>query len=232
MVPLSFATDSLLECNAVVELLVDQGAEGAVLQAFEQVITPARRRGAELRVLARGFDVPRSDDSSRQLLALLQSFLLPGGPSPLLSEDSDGRQGYSNPHRALKADAGLAVDFRLRDFDEEALNARTRHVTGCAASLGLQVESARQYVNMGPVLARYPDLPRFAEEAARSAGVEAHRRPIRGGTGVDPFLAVGVPIANLGTGYFAPESEKELTSRQNIARHVVWLAHLVQRIAD
>ena len=49
---------------------------------------------------------------------------------------------------------------------------------------------------------------------------EARKVPIRGGTGVDPFLAKGIPIANLGTGYFAPESEKELTSRQKIADHV------------
>ncbi len=231
VVPLSFVTDGSLECNAVVELLVEEGAEGAVVAAFEQVVAPARRRGADVRVLARGFEVQRSSDAARQLLALLQTFLAPGGPSPLLSEDSDGYQGYSNPHRALPTDAGLAVDFRLRDFDESALAARTRHVEQCAARHGLAVESARQYVNMGPVLARYPDVPRFAEEAARAAGVEGRRRPIRGGTGVDPFLAVNVPIANLGTGYFAPESEKELTSRQNIARHVLWLAHLVQRVA-
>lgn len=230
--PLSFASDGLLECNAVVELWVDEGAEGAVLQAFEGVIGPARRRGAELRVLARNFDVQRSDDSAQQLLGLLTAFLLPGGPTPRLSEDSEGRQGYSNPHRVVKTDTGLAVDFRLRDFDEAALAERTRHVSECAARLGLAVDSARQYVNMGPVLARFPDLPRFAEEAARAAGVAGVRRPIRGGTGVDPFLAVGIPIANLGTGYFAPESEKELTSKQNIGRHVLWLAHLVQRIAE
>ena len=232
VVPLSFVTDPLLECNATVELLVDEGAEGAVLAAFEAVVAPARRRGADVRVLARGFEVQRSHDAARQLLALLHAFLAQGGPSPLLSEDSDGYQGYSNPHRALPTDAGLGVDFRLRDFDEAALGARTRHVEQCAARCGLAVESARQYVNMGPVLARYPDLPRFAEDAARAANVAGQRRPIRGGTGVDPFLAVNVPIANLGTGYFAPESEKELTSKQNIARHVLWLAHLMQRIAS
>lgn len=232
VVPLSFATDALLECNAVVELSVDEGAEDAVQAAFEQVIGPARRRGADVRVLARDFDTQQSDDSAQQLLALLQAFLLPGGPAPLLSEDSEGRQGYSNPHRAVRTPGGLAVDFRLRDFDEQALTARTRHVTACAERLGLPIESARQYVNMGPMLARYPDLPRFAEDAARAAGVNGVRRPIRGGTGVDPFLDVGIPIANLGTGYFAPESEKELTSKQNIARHVLWLAHLVQRVAQ
>ena len=85
---------------------------------------------------------------------------------------------------------------------------------------------------MGPMLARFPDVPRYADEAARRAGVAAERRPIRGGTGVDPFLDVGIPIANLGTGYFAPESEKELTSRQNIARHVPWFSALVGVIAE
>jgi tripeptide aminopeptidase len=84
---------------------------------------------------------------------------------------------------------------------------------------------------MGPVLAEFPNLPTFAEDAARDAGFTPVRQPIRGGTGVDPFLAKGIPVANVGTGYFAPESEKELTSKQNIARHVLWLAHLVQRIA-
>ena len=71
-----------------------------------------------------------------------------------------------------------------------------------------------------------------AEEAMRALDMTPVKEPIRGGTGVDPFLEQGIPVANLGTGYFAPESEKELTSRQNVARHSLWLTHLVQVIAD
>ena len=44
---------------------------------------------------------------------------------------------------------------------------------------------------------------------------------------MDPFLVRGVAIANLGTGYFAPESEKELTSLQLMATHARWLCALV-----
>ena len=55
--------------------------------------------------------------------------------------------------------------------------------------------------------------------------------PIRGGTGVDPFLDNGVSIGNLGTGYFAPESEKELTSLQTMAAHARWLLALVHHAA-
>ena len=38
----------------------------------------------------------------------------------------------------------------------------------------------------------------------------------------------GIAVANLGTGYFAPESEKELTSLQMLAAHARWLVGLVQ----
>lgn len=84
---------------------------------------------------------------------------------------------------------------------------------------------------MGPALAAYPELEEWATAAAVPLSAEVQRNPIRGGTGVDPFLQRGIPIANLGTGYFAPESEKELTSRQNIARHALWLTYLVQVVA-
>ena len=42
-----------------------------------------------------------------------------------------------------------------------------------------------------------------------------------------PFLDLGVAIANVGTGYFAPESEKELTSLQMMVAHARWLVALV-----
>lgn len=238
VVPLSFASDALLECNAEVEIAVlgqtaaevDE-AERAALAAFEREIASARRRGADMRVLARE-DVPGRvvDDAAGRMVHLLSDFLGRPGPVPLLAEDSDGREGYTNPHRAVRDGDDLVVDFRIRDFSANAVEERALHLRACATASDLTIEVAPQYVNMGPVLARFPDLPRLAEDAAKNAGFVAERRPIRGGTGVDPFLERGIPVANLGTGYFAPESEKELTSRQNIARHVIWLAHLVQLV--
>jgi di/tripeptidase len=236
VVALDFASDSLLECNAVVEVAVvadtaaglDE-AERSVLASFEREIAEARPRGADLRVISRVDGAGAAhDDAARRLVQLLSDFLGRQGPAPLLAEESDGYQGYTNPHRAVRDGDDLVLDFRIRDFNRGAVDARAEHLRACAVAAGAPIEIAPQYVNMGPVLARFPDLPRLAEEAARHAGVRAERRPIRGGTGVDPFLEKGIPVANLGTGYFAPESEKELTSRQNIARHVRWLAHLVQ----
>ena len=205
------------------------------MQALEREIAPARRRGAELRIMERS-DVDSSSnattDAAARALALVHDLATSAGPMPRLSEDSDHFDGYTNPHRIIMDGDDLVVDVRLRDFKPEQLTARKDHVRRCANALTLVADVVDQYVNMGPVLARFPQVPRYAEEAARRVGVAAERRPIRGGTGVGPFLDVGIPVANLGTGYFAPESEKELTSRQNIARHVLWFTALVGVVAE
>lgn len=230
VLPLELVSDAELECNARLELLVPAGVtDEAVLAAFEPELAPLRRRGARLQPL--GAVPPGScDDGLVKVVALLQDFLSAAQPAPLLAEESDGRQGYTNPHRVRREGAALHLDFRLRDFDVAALAARRRHVEHVAARAGATAEWAEQYVNMGPALARHPELVTWARAALQAVGRAGREQPIRGGTGVDPFLTRGVPVANLGTGYFAPESEKELTSRQNLARHARWLSALVQVI--
>ena len=96
---------------------------------------------------------------------------------------------------------------------------------------GVSVTLADQYRDMSPRLAPYPELLEWPKAAADRLGLPAPVQPIRGGTGVDPFLDRGVFVANLGTGYFAPESEKEFTSLQSMAGHARWLVELVRVIA-
>ena len=166
------------------------------------------------------------------MLKLVCDFMASRGDGPpLMCEDSDGFEGYTYPYRARVVEGRLQLDFRIRDFDHDALLARRDAVVArVRADLpDAEVASAEQYGNMGPRLAARPDLLDDAIAAARDVGIEAERRPIRGGTGVDPFLDQGVFVANLGTGYFAPESEKEFTSMQLLAQHALWLTALVQR---
>ena len=176
---------------------------------------------------------PLTDEAMR-LVATLATFLKVDGPQPLLSEESDGYEGYSNPCFVDVTDDGLELSYRLRDFDSERLGAREAHIKTVSA-LGpgeMPVTIQRQYVNMGDALSPYPELVSWAEQAAIDAGVKVLKRPIRGGTGVAPFLARGIPVANLGTGYFAPESEKEFTSVQKIGQHALWLLSLLEQIAQ
>jgi tripeptide aminopeptidase len=236
--PLLFISDSLLECNATIEVLISahdkrslDEVERALRTAFDREAAPATRRGAAVSfaVISSGAHI---DDAAARMHGFLEELLARPGPLPLLAEHSAGREGYTNPHRVVRDGSALVIDIRLRDFSQAALAARAKHVAACAAACGLMADIVPQYANMGPSLARFEDVPRFAEEAALAAGFVSVRQPIRGGTGVDPFLARGIPVANVGTGYFAPESEKELTSKQNIARHVLWLARLVERITE
>ncbi len=224
----AFQSDLTAETDAEVAFRVRD--ERRLLESFEVTLAPHRFKGAEVEVLERSESSTPCHDAGPRLLAHLRAFVEGPGPSPLMSEDSEGRQGYSQPNFVHAAPNGFKLEYRLRDFDPEALLARQRHVEELAARQGHRAESKQIYANMGPRLAPYPELVTWARRAAEAAGETITVQPIRGSTGVDPFLDVGIPVANLGTGYFAPESEKELTSRQYIARHARWLCELVQRV--
>jgi di/tripeptidase len=238
-----FQSDAALECNARLVFALHgsdeaaiERAEAALLQALRGEIEPHAWKGAYFEIVARTPGVPHElaagpGDGAQRVIAHLQRLLDEPGPRPLLPEESDGYQGYSNPFFVSRKDNVFTIEHRMRDFDPASLEQRCEHLRRVCAANGLTVKIAQQYVNMGPKLAAYPELVDWAADALRALDRVAERRPIRGGTGVDPFLARDIPVANVGTGYFAPESEKELTSRQNIARHTLWLAHLVQVIA-
>ena len=101
-----------------------------------------------------------------------------------------------------------------------------------APELGVTFEWSRQYDNMANRLEEAPELVTWAVEGADNLGIQAQVMPIRGGTGVDPFLDRGVMVANLGTGYFSPESEKELTSLEYMVEHALWLVSLLARSVE
>jgi di/tripeptidase len=243
VLPLSFQSDHLAETDATLTFALRgdddaalEAAKAALLKAFEDETGPHAWKGAGVSVVEdeeADASAPFTDEGMR-LFATLATFLRVEGPLPLLSEDSDGYEGYSNPCFVDVVEGGLELAYRLRDFDGDKLAGREAHIKSvCAEGPGaLPVTVVRQYVNMGDALKPYPELVAWAEAAARAAGVEVLRRPIRGGTGVDPFLARGIPVANLGTGYFAPESEKEFTSVQKIGQHAHWLVHLLEQIAQ
>lgn len=234
--PVAFETETDDETCATVAFALT-AADAAGLEAltkeivgrFEQALEPHAWRGAQVNVQS-ALPIERVG-GLWALLDHIAAFLEPPGPTPLLSEDSAGAEGYSNPHALRREGDAWLLSYRLRDFETAGLRAREAHVQAVAEASGLgPAEIMQQYVNMGPALAHAPELVEWAK-AALPEGVEPLVKPIRGGTGVDPFLDVGVAIANLGTGYFAPESAKELTSRQMIGRHVQWLLALVQGVS-
>ncbi len=229
--PVSFETTELRECNADLGFLVADAASLSALQdAVESVVAPHVRRGASWSVSEPKAAPSEVDGATLAMLRFVRTFLASEPGFVLLSEDSAEYDGYSNPYRTVSDAGALRLDVRLRDFSEHGLTARESHVQGQAAA-GFDTNLTPQYVNMAPRMKGHDYLLDWPKAAGEAIGVEVRQRPIRGGTGVDPFLDQGIPIANIGTGYFALESEKEFTSMQCLSGHARWLVALLGIIA-
>ncbi|MCB9525810.1 MAG: hypothetical protein H6702_20910 [Myxococcales bacterium] len=230
LLPVRFECVVARDCDGTAVFAVaDQAARQALVDAVEAVVSPHIPRGATF-----GFqtvDAPEDAAPGALLDSLhyIRGFLADTTVQPVAAEDSDGHEGYSQPHRITPRGDGVQLMVRLRDFTDEGLAARKAVVQGRAPKTAA-VKVFDQYRNMAPRLAHRPELLDYALEAGEQVGVAPKKLPIRGGTGVDPFLDAGVPVANLGTGYFAPESEKELTSLETMAGHARWLKALLQVI--
>jgi len=248
VVPVAFDSDAVRDCDAVLVVRLHPDGAAAFETIVADVVTPHIARGASFSIGPIGSQVLASGpahDGVQRLFAAVSAFAESRAPAaakgdtavpterdlPLWAEDSRGWQGYSHPYRARTSASGAELDVRIRDFVPADLEVRKAHIRASFSASGATVTDRDQYVNMGPRLADRRDLVDLALAAGADVGVACREQPIRGGTGVDPFLERGTAIANLGTGYFAPESEKELTSLSLMAHHVRWLVALLARLA-
>ncbi len=233
--PERFESDPVRDCDGTLSLLILPSDLTAVEIALTTIVEPHIPRGASYTLESEPLsEPPRVDPTLARLFDLISHFVASNPGYPLYAEDSSGWQGYSHPFRVRYLENRVELGIRIRDFDPAVLEARKAHIAGFFATYAAdaKVDIADQYINMGPRLADRRDLVDLALEAGRRVGVTVREEPIRGGTGVDPFLERGTAIANLGTGYFAPESEKELTSVELMVAHVRWLAALCGLLAS
>jgi len=224
---LALESDALRDCDAKTAWCIRD--DEAFRAAVKRVIGPHVKRGASWR-----FDDAemngRPSSAAADALAWISAFYASNPGFTLPCEDSEGRDGYTAIYRARRVDTRLQVDLRIRDFDPGMLERRIEHVRQMAGERAFAY--GHQYVNMGPRIAEHPELEAWARGACESLDLPVRVSPIRGGTGVDPFLDHGIPVANVGTGYFAPESEKEFTSVEMMGRHALWLMELVRIVAS
>ena len=226
------------ECDGIVYVWAPDLASAARLrQAVAQRVEPHIPRGGS--VLFEEWiseDDITSDLTLEHLVSWLANTLFDNTlPYPLLAEDSSGWEGYSHPAQ-LQLDQNSqtwTLAWRLRDFERAQLEERAdwieRQLSGAEGLSTASFQWSKQYDNMSARLEAAPELVTWAVEGAKELGIEAKVMPIRGGTGVDPFLDRGVMVANLGTGYFSPESEKELTSLEFMVQHALWLVSLLNQ---
>jgi tripeptide aminopeptidase len=140
-------------------------------------------------------------------------------------ETTNGRQGFIHLYSMQGTAAVAELNFILRDFELDGLQAHGDVLRAAAQALALAEPRAKINVNITPQYRnmRYwleNDLTpvNLAETAIRRAGLEPVYTPVRGGTDGSQFTERGLPTPNLFTGMQNVHGPLEYVSLQDIAR--------------
>ncbi|WP_420454118.1 peptidase T [Rubrivirga sp.] len=155
-------------------------------------------------------------------------------PAP---ETTEGREGYLHPHTVEGTAERATVRVLLRDFDDDAMEARRRRVRELAdevdgafpgATVALAITES--YRNMRAYIEDVdPRAISVAVEAARAMGFEPELEPVRGGTDGARLSEKGLPTPNVFTGGHDFHSRFEWNTVQNLERALAYAHALVRR---
>ena len=171
-----------------------------------------------------------------KLAARLVERLPHEGRSP---ETTEGREGFVHPTRITGTTAEAEVRFIARDFDAAKLTELEQLLRGLADEVAAAEPRARvtvsveeSYRNMKEFLDADPSVAAAAAEAARRAGVQPWREPIRGGTDGAMLSARGLLTPNIFTGCHQFHSVLEWASAQDMAASAATVVELVKLWAE
>ena len=143
----------------------------------------------------------------------------------LTPETTSGRQGFIHIYQMSGTAAEAELNFILRDFEMEHLEAQGRLIQQVCATIQATEPRARitctvtpQYRNMRYWLENDMRPIELAREACRRAGVEPFSIPIRGGTDGSRLTEMGVPTPNIFTGMKNIHGPLEYNSVQDMGR--------------
>ena len=144
-----------------------------------------------------------------------------------------------HPTRITGSTAEAEVRFIARDFDAQKLEEHEELLRKLAADVAAEEPRAdvtvtveESYRNMKEFLDADPAVTEAADEAARRAGMEPWREPIRGGTDGSMLSARGLPTPNIFTGAHQFHSVLEWASVQDMAASAATIVELVKLWAE
>jgi tripeptide aminopeptidase len=154
-------------------------------------------------------------------------------------ETTEGREGFVHPTRITGTTAEAEVRFIARDFDAQKLEEHEQLLRSLADDLAAEEPRAHvtvtveeSYRNMKEFLDADPAVTEAADEAARRAGMEPWREPIRGGTDGSMLSARGLLTPNIFTGGHQFHSVLEWASVQEMAASAATIVELVKLWAE
>jgi len=154
-------------------------------------------------------------------------------------ETTEGREGFVHPTRIAGTTAEAELRFIARDFDAKKLEEHEQLLRNLADELAAEEPRAHvtvtveeSYRNMKEFLDADPAVTEAADEAARRAGMEPWREPIRGGTDGSMLSARGLLTPNIFTGGHQFHSVLEWASVQDMAASTATIVELVKLWAE
>ncbi|MDQ6812236.1 MAG: peptidase T [Bacteroidota bacterium] len=150
-------------------------------------------------------------------------------------ETTEKREGFVHPVRVEGLAEKATIEFIVRDFTREGLQANASRLKNIAMEVLKTHPKARmefavkeQYRNMKEVLDQHPQVVEFAEEAYRRSNLTVRKQSIRGGTDGSRLSFMGLPCPNLFTGMQAMHSKKEWIGVRDMKKAVEVMVNLVQ----
>lgn len=153
----------------------------------------------------------------------------------LSPETTSDREGFIHPVSMNGLTERTIIRFIIRDFNESGLKEKeeflekiVKYVLSKYPRSKYSIKIEKSYRNMKIILDKYPQLVRYAEEAAIRAGIKPYRDKIRGGTDGSKLSFMGLPCPNLFAGSHAFHSKLEWVSIQDMQKAVETIVNLIQ----
>lgn len=151
-------------------------------------------------------------------------------------ETTEGRQGFIHANEISGGVGQVTIDLILRSFDAQDLSGyadQLRKIAGDVQQawpgMKVEVETRRQYRNLGEGLAKLPQSIDLAEQAFEKLGRSCTKEIIRGGTDGSVLTEKGLPTPNLSSGQHNIHSVREfacLDQMIDATEHLVELLSL------
>ncbi|MFZ4058924.1 MAG: peptidase T [Ferruginibacter sp.] len=148
-------------------------------------------------------------------------------------ETTSGKQGFVHPVAVNGIAEKATIQFIVRDFSTEGLNAHHERLAQLAETVVAKFKGAtvqyvkhEQYRNMKMMLDQHPQVVAYAHEAIERAGLTVKIESIRGGTDGSKLSYMGMPCPNIFTGMQQIHSKLEWIGSKDMAKAAETIVHL------
>ncbi len=150
-------------------------------------------------------------------------------------ETTEGRAGFIHANQISGGVGEVTIDLILRSFDARDLTGYADRLRRIAAEvqrdwpgIKIEIETRRQYRNLGEGLAKLPESISLAEQAFQNLGCPCRKEIIRGGTDGSVLTEKGLPTPNLSSGQHNIHSVREFACLDQM---VAATEHLVELLS-